>query len=88
MALLGVFALCFSIFAGYARWPWWMATAVGFTIGFIISLWRMSNNTLHDPFDQGPVRSSEAGYKASAFNGAGVAAFQTLIYFIAWSVLG
>lgn len=87
MVWLSVIALCFSIFAGYANWPWWMASAFGFTIGFLISLWRMSNRTLKNPFEDGDLNSSEAAYKAAAINAAGVAVFQTFIYFVAWSLL-
>lgn len=64
-----------------------MATAFGFTIGFIISLWRMSNKTLKNPFEAGDLSSPEAAYKAAAINAAGVAAFQTFIFFVAWSLL-
>lgn len=84
MAFLSLFALCFSVFTGLAKWPWWMATAVGFTAGFIISIWRMSSNTLRDPSSGDVVKSSADGYKVSAINAAGVAAVQTVVHYVAW----
>lgn len=83
MAWLGVLALLVSVYSGLKGQPWWTAAGFGFVVGYVISIWRLSNSTLRDPFNGGLVPSTGAGYKICLLNGAGVAAFQSVVYFIA-----
>ena len=88
MAILGLVALGFSLYAGYAKLAWWLAAGVGFMIAVVVSLMRIADTPQRDRLANGDPDATSAALSAALISGIGGAAFHTVIYFVVRLLVG
>lgn len=82
MQVLGVAALLLSIYAGFAKWSWWIPTVSGFVVAAIVCLHRISRTPMWVRIARYDQEAANAAFQAAVISGLGGAAFHTLVYVV------
>jgi hypothetical protein len=84
--MIEALAVLFAGYAGYAMWPWWVATIVGALSGFQVANARVYRGAMKERIEAGDPSTSGVLFKASLAGIAAGAAIATGVYFLVQAV--